>query len=114
MQVIAVLLDEFISSVESEKHRERMELVALHEREFLKSQGALDRLCFTLTEFNTPAELDNEIRELFQSLDRQESGRLTFHEVRNHRGAAWRSNAAMIWPRKGEASCLLRRRTSSG
>ncbi len=48
----------------------------MHEREFLRSQGTLDRLCSTLTEYNTPAELDKEIRELFKSLDREGTGKL--------------------------------------
>ncbi len=61
MQVIAVLLDEFISSVEAEKSRVMLQRKQQHEEEFQKQQGALDPVIKALTKFTTPEDLDKEI-----------------------------------------------------
>ena len=83
--VIAVLLDNFISSVTNAK--ELANDMEEHERSKKKICGILDPITSMLTSFDDEADLIHRIDDIFQKLDTDESGGLDYQEFRvNVRG----------------------------
>ena len=58
---------------------ERLELV---EQEKRKIKGCLDQLTSLLTTFEDEKDLQGRIKSIFEELDEDESGTVTFEEVR--------------------------------
>ncbi|EKX42342.1 hypothetical protein GUITHDRAFT_111617 [Guillardia theta CCMP2712] len=81
--VVAVLLDEFISTVERErsekKARNEETLIGLV-REF-HARGPLDPLVTSLMDFSTLEELSLKIFQLYQKMDLDESGSVNLEEL---------------------------------
>jgi len=78
--VVAVLLDEFISSVGREK--DAAALVKELENAKRRITGVLDPITMQLTGFESRENLDERIDELYTQLDRDGSGGLNFEEFK--------------------------------
>lgn len=78
--VVAVLLDEFISSVFWDKQRKKQEELDKAEKVV---EGVLDPLLRVLVHFNSPDDLALHIKELFAMLDTNENGVLDYAELRD-------------------------------
>eukprot|EP00961_Rhodomonas_salina_P089110 1198427-Rhodomonas_salina.2 len=74
--VIAVLLDEFITSVAKDKAEERMK----KEDDEASEVAVLDPLLASLVAFNTSKDLSDRIKAIYQVLDSDESGGLSYSE----------------------------------
>mmetsp|Transcript_16679 Transcript_16679/g.55540 ORF Transcript_16679/g.55540 Transcript_16679/m.55540 type:complete len:677 (-) Transcript_16679:706-2736(-) len=80
--VIAVLLDEFISSIQREKQEiERQEKIEEEKRKALtRSNGILDPLSSHLSHFVTDRDLARKIADAYERLDNDGSGGLNYEE----------------------------------
>jgi len=79
--VVAVLLDEFISSVTREKEeKERQRQEELNRR---KASGVLDPLMQTMLTFEDEADLVAKIDSIYLKMDEDESGGLNFEEFQS-------------------------------
>jgi len=76
--VVAVLLDEFIASVARAKEEE--EALEQAARDRLKVTGCLDELTKMLVTFEDAEQLTFKISEIYDRLDEDDSGGLTFEE----------------------------------
>eukprot|EP00961_Rhodomonas_salina_P079051 1062924-Rhodomonas_salina.2 len=74
--VIAVLLDEFITSVAKDKAEERIK----KEDDEVNEMAVLDPLLCSLTAFNTSKDLSDRIKAIYNVLDSDESGGLSYSE----------------------------------
>jgi voltage-gated sodium channel len=76
--IVAVLLEGFLGAIQKQERDE----AAKEEKEAMQRvAGALDPLLATLAQFQSPQHLNAEIQMLFQLLDIDDSGSLTFSEV---------------------------------
>ncbi|EKX45459.1 hypothetical protein GUITHDRAFT_108723 [Guillardia theta CCMP2712] len=81
--VVAVLLDEFISTVE----RERQEKTSQEEQKTadvsrtFRDKGPLDPLVLSLMDFGTLEELSSKISQLYQTIDLDDSGSVDLAEL---------------------------------
>jgi hypothetical protein len=78
--VVAVLLDEFISSVTREKEEQEREQIRVNNKK--KITGCIDTLTKTLTTFEDEEDLISKIDEIYDRLDMDGSGGLNFDEFR--------------------------------
>ena len=80
--VIAVLLDEFISSIQREKQEiERQEKIEEEKRKALaRCSGILDPLSSHLSHFVTDRDLEKKIADAYERLDNDGSGGLNYEE----------------------------------
>jgi hypothetical protein len=76
--VIAVLLDEFVRSVESERAEEAAAFAMEQTKGTQQMQGALDPLLALIFRYDTSADLREKINALYDSLDPDCSNSLTF------------------------------------
>ncbi|EKX31615.1 hypothetical protein GUITHDRAFT_122197 [Guillardia theta CCMP2712] len=81
--VVAVLLDEFISSVTREKEEQARLLQEQRELEAKASRisGVLDPLLVSISSFNDNVDLSSRIKQLYAMLDADGGGGLDFHEL---------------------------------
>ena len=77
--VVAVLLDNFTEASYQEKERKEFEKAKLDT--FIKKTHVMDPLLAGLAHFDTAEDLTKRIRLLFQVLDSDESGSLSFQEL---------------------------------
>ena len=82
--VVAVLLDEFISSVTAEKDAKHKALLAQKEQEAHASRqaGVLDPLTAAIATFYDNNDLSAKIKDSYHRLDENNSGGLDFEEFR--------------------------------
>ena len=79
--VVAILLDEFISTVSREKEAE--EQLEREKEEKLKMKGPLDAVTKRFLTFQDEEDLDLKINQMFYAFDCDDSGGLTFDELRD-------------------------------
>ena len=99
--VVAVLLDEFISSVTAEKEAiaRKIWLEAEAESEAARVTGVLDPLTEDLTQFNDDNDLTAKIHDTYLMLDENMSGGLDFHEFQE--GVATEALSQIVHVRSG-------------
>ena len=79
--VVAILLDEFIATVTREKEAEQA--VEEFERNRRKLKGCLDAITHECITFEDSHDLDVKIDSIYEKLDDDGDGGLTFDEFRN-------------------------------
>jgi len=79
--VVAVLLDEFITSVAAERAEFDREQKEQQQTTVFRDRGPLDPVLDTIAHYGTAEDLTARIEALFQSLDVDESGKLSFREM---------------------------------
>ena len=76
--IVAVLLEGFLGAIQRAEREENRQ----QEREAMqRAAGPLDPLLASLANFSSPTHLDSQIRLLFQLMDVDDSGSLSFHEM---------------------------------
>jgi len=78
--VVAVLLDEFIDSVDNARVQEEQQKREKEKAEKKKETFCLDPVLETLSKFDTSQDLRMRIRELYRKLDIDRSETLSFQE----------------------------------
>jgi voltage-gated sodium channel len=81
--VIAVLLDEFIECISRQKEKQAAQLAKDKELALaaVRIKGSMDPLLMSLSQFTTQEDLLKKIETLFQTLDRDSSGSIGYHEL---------------------------------
>ena len=77
--VVAVMLEGFVSSLNADETAKRLEMEA---RNHQKIAGPLDPVLSTLANFTSPSHLESQIDLLFQLFDVDDSGSLSYDEMR--------------------------------
>lgn len=80
--VVAVLLDNFITSVSNEKAEEKKRLRETELKKKPKVTGVLDPVLSGLSQFSGPVDLTKRIQSLYKFVDIDDNGGLSFEELR--------------------------------